>query len=124
MDFAIRVCLIAIEVFLGMLIPFFSTLLGLAGALSILACSFYIPCESSGERSDPIWLPKRQHFTIWISSESLSDIFYLARFWKESGMMIKIGLSFLSITCILFSITGLISSISTIVEKAQTFVLF
>ena len=100
-----------------MLIPFFSTLLGLAGALSILACSFYIPCKSLVEKDTIL-------FTIWISTESLSDIFYLARFWKETSMMIKIGLSFLSITCILFSITGLISSISTIVEKSQTFVLF
>ena len=95
LSMAIRIGIIAVEVFLGMLIPFFSTLLGLAGSLSILACSFYIPY-----------------------------IFYLKRFWGETSLWAKAFLIFLSFTCIVFSITGLVASISSIVDDANSFVLF
>lgn len=92
---AIRVGVICLEVFIGILIPFFGTLLGLVGALSILASSFFLPY-----------------------------LFYLKRFWHETTVFMRTVLIFLTIAGVFFSITGLISSIDSIVASADSWSFF
>lgn len=92
---SIRIAVICFEVFVGILVPFFGTLLGLVASLSLLASSFFIPY-----------------------------ILYLKRFWNETSVLAKAFLIFLTICGIFFSVTGLISSIQSIIENADSYTLF
>lgn len=92
---SIRVAVICFEVFVGILVPFFPTLLGLVAALSLLASSFCIPY-----------------------------LLYIKRFWNETSVMAKTFLIFLTICGAFFSVTGLISSIQSIIENADSYTLF
>ena len=82
-------------VFVGILIPWFGTLLGLCAALALLASSFYIPY-----------------------------LMYLRRFWGQTSLWAKASLIFLTVTSMFFSITGLFTSIKGIVDNADSYTLF
>ena len=53
-----------------------------------------------------------------------TDLLYIKRFWNETSVMAKTFLIFLTICGAFFSVTGLISSIQSIIENADSYTLF